>query len=111
MQDFVKKVDCDNHVKDMTDELKEVTKSVNNLTVTIAKMPKMILDEAVCKFASKNTEKIVYGLITLICVAVIGSVVNSVVVTNKSQVDEQAILELIEHRIDAYDKENFEITE
>ena len=107
MQTPVTKEYCNNQVRIMTNEISDVKDAVNDLRVDVARMPELILEKSEGKFASKTTEKIVYALVGIICLAVIGSVVNSVVVTNKSNLDEGTITEILEKHLEA----NYELSD
>lgn len=55
-------------------EYKEIVDSVNALKIEIVKLPDVIMEKAETKFASKLTEKIVYGLCGFILLGFFGVV-------------------------------------
>lgn len=111
---------CDEHtekcyktnIKPIMQEIRNLGEKLNNfkleITKEIAELPSKIIKETDDKYANKNTERVVYGMITLILIGVVGAWVNLVVIQNKSSIDEHMVSEIVGEAIRAYDKEIFE---
>ena len=106
----VTKEDCEKYTSIMNDKIDKFkdnfVKFELSITKQIAELPKKVMDEAKCEFASKTTEKIVYALVGVICLAVVGSVVNNIIVSNRTAIGSDKISELIEEHL----QDNYEIT-
>jgi len=72
--------------KTMNDEIREIKNDVKDLLVHVAEMPKAIFKEADERYAGIITQRLMYGLVIMVLVAVTGSIVNSVV--NKPDYEE-----------------------
>lgn len=77
-KDLVTKSDCDNHVKTMTNELKDVKDAVNDLRVDIAKMPELILEKGDKRYADKRIEKNFDKVVWLVLAGVVVGLLNLV---------------------------------
>ena len=61
---------------DMNDKIDNLKEDIGEIRVQIAGLPEILVDKFDCKYASKDTEKIVYGLIILVLVAFFGQMIN-----------------------------------
>jgi hypothetical protein len=83
-----------NNMNDKIDNLKD---EISNIKIDIAKLPEVLVEKFDCKYASKKTEVIVYGMVALILVAVFGQIISNVVVSQKRNVlSEQDVKRIIE---------------
>lgn len=87
--ELVKKETCNknidkvmNEIKDVHKEVGDVKDSVSDLHVKIAKLPEAIMEKADLRYASKLSEKLVYGMVAIVLTSVISSLVYVVVRPN-----------------------------
>ena len=73
-------------IENMQNEITEIKKDVKDILVKTAEMPKAIFKEADERYAGIITQRLMYGLVIMVLVAVTGSIVNSVV--NKPDYEE-----------------------
>jgi len=79
-------MDTDKIINNMQEQIGEVKKDVKDILVQVAEMPKAIFKEADERYAGIITQRLMYGLVIMVLVAVTGSIVNSVV--NKPDYEE-----------------------
>jgi len=79
-------MDTDKIINNMQEQIGEVKNDVKDLLVHVAEMPKAIFKEADERYAGIITQRLMYGLVIMVLVAVTGSIVNSVV--NKPDYEE-----------------------
>lgn len=95
-------------IKDDVKETKGHTKETNGKLAAqekkIAIMRTQISEEPEKKFASKLTEKLMYGAVALILVAVIGQWLNLIFIKGHYEIDTQKISEIIDSKIEKYDE-------
>ena len=76
---LVTKIDCDNHVKNMTEEIKDVKDAVNDLRVDIAELPEKVFDKADVRYADKRIEKNFDKLVWLVLAGVVLGILNLII--------------------------------
>jgi hypothetical protein len=57
----------------------DVNNKLNDILIKLAELPEKVLEKADKKFASKLTERIVYTMVTIICLGVLTALVSTVV--------------------------------
>jgi hypothetical protein len=74
----VSKEECQSNIKTMSEKIDEVKDKIQRLEVNIVGLPKKIIDEMDDKYVSKDSffpiQKLVYGLVGAVLIAVIGGV-------------------------------------
>lgn len=68
----------DNQNKFM-DKLDNLGSKIENLSIDIAKMPEIILEKADARYASKTSEKVVYGMVGAIVLGVLYAILELVI--------------------------------
>jgi len=72
----VSKEECQSNIKTMSEKIDEVKDKIQRLEVNIVGLPKKIIDEMDNKYVSKDSffpiQKLVYGLVGAVLIAVIG---------------------------------------
>ena len=76
---LVTKNDCNNHVKIMTEEIKEVKDAVNDLRVDIAELPEKVFEKADNRYADKRIEKNFDKLVWLVLAGVLLGILNLII--------------------------------
>lgn len=90
------KDDCNKTHYNMSEKIEEVKESVHKVELKIEGLPEVLLEKFEKKFASKNAEYIVYGMVAIILVAVIGYWVDQAIkrpVDTLTTVDVQKLIE------------------
>ncbi len=72
---LVDKATCDKNTKFMGDKMDNLKDDMNEIKIHIAELPEKLAEKFDARYASKLTEKIIYGVVTLILTTVVGSMV------------------------------------
>jgi len=74
----VSKEECQSNIKTMSEKIDELKDKIQRLEVNLVGLPKKIIDEMDDKYVSKDSffpiQKLVYGLVGAVLIAVIGGV-------------------------------------
>ena len=72
---LVDKATCDKNTKIMGDKMDNLKDDMNEIKVHLAELPETLAEKFDKRYASKLSEKIVYGVVTIILCSVVGSLV------------------------------------
>ena len=91
----------DNFKKEVRSDIKGIGDKLNDVCVQIAGLPEAIFEKGNEKYASKNVEKFVYGVIVFLCLAVGGYVVDGALERRKDVLTDTQIDTIIERKLNS----------
>ena len=97
--------DCDNRHKEMNKKIDKLSEAIQSIKVSLAKLPEEIIEKSEGRFASKLTERIVYGLVGLIILTFVGNLLYIANRNNEEATDArlQAIERIINDNLEIID--------
>ena len=96
----VKKEDCKNNHKIMSEKIENLKDSLNDFKIEIIEKISEIPDKLDKRYASKLTETIVYGLVALIIITIAGVGLNLVLKSNNTNSNIEQIISALEQKYD-----------
>jgi len=74
MKDFITRSEYANNHLNLNKKMDDIYNELEKIKIELAKLPEKLAEKFDQRYASKLTQRIVYGLVTLIMVGVLGAI-------------------------------------